>query len=128
MPDLVVVSPLKRATITALISFPQHSPLSVRNTKWICHPALMEMTNGNPSDEVSSVEELSKIFPGIDYTLLEQDEIYKRMNGIGRVPRVESKLDLLARTDSFLNWLKNRKERIVVGKLNKTEKVAHLLY
>jgi broad specificity phosphatase PhoE len=121
MPELVVVSPLKRATITALLSFPQNSPLSVRNTKWICHPALMEMGKArNPADKVSPMEELSSMFPGIDYSLLreQQDADEKnysmQINNARALSEAESKLDLLARADSFLDWIRNREERVIV--------------
>ena len=122
MPELVVVSPLKRATITALLSLPQYLPLSVRNTKWICHPGLMESSNGNnPADMVSSVKELSTLFPGIDYSLLHDQQNSKvqicndQMKSEGMLSENENKLDLLARADSFLDWLKNREERVIVG-------------
>jgi len=122
MPELVVVSPLKRATITALLSFPQNSPLSVRSTNWICHPALTETNRGgNPADTISSVEELSSIFPGIDYTLLFEEQqaslekqICERETNYVTLPSWEKKMDLLARADSFLDWLKSREERVIV--------------
>jgi len=121
MPELVVVSPLQRATITALLSLPQHLPLSVRNTKWICHPALMESSNGNsPADMVSSVKELSTLFPGIDYSLLHDQQNAEvqnwsdQMKTEGMLSETENKVDLLARADSFLDWLKNREERVIV--------------
>lgn len=125
MPELVVVSPLKRATITALLSFPQNSPLSVRSTNWICHPALTETNHrGNPADTISSVEELSNIFPGIDYTLLFEEQqasfekqICERKANYVTLPSWEKNMDLLARADSFLDWLKSREERIIVGEL-----------
>jgi len=112
MPELVVVSPLQRATITALLSLPQHLPLSVRNTKWICHPALMESSNGNsPADMVSSVKELSTLFPGIDYSLLHDQQNAEvqnwsdQMKTEGMLSETENKVDLLARADSFFALL-----------------------
>ena len=118
IPELVVVSPLKRATMAALLSLPRHSPLSVRNTKWICHPGLIEKSSSNnPADQVSPVQDLSLCFPGIDYSLLLGYEAQKagKINETD-MSEEESKRDLLARADNFLTWLQKRDERVIVGK------------
>lgn len=118
IPELVVVSPLKRATMAALLSFPRHSPLSVRNTKWICHPGLIEMTNSkNPADFISPAQDLSACFPGIDYSLLFDHEGHnaRKINRTA-LSEAERKMDLLARADNFLSWLQGRNERVIVGK------------
>jgi hypothetical protein len=115
VPELVVVSPLKRATMAALLSLPRHSPLSVRNTKWICHPGLIEKSNSNnPADHVSPVQDLSLCFPGIDYSLLLEYEAHKANEAFKT--EAENKRDLLARADNFLTWLQERDERVIVGK------------
>lgn len=83
----------------------------------------MEMSNSkNPADKVSSVQELSNIFPGIDYSLLLEQEIEDEgkkcdtvING-QIITKSESQMDLLARTDSFLGWLKKREESVIAGK------------
>jgi hypothetical protein len=118
IPELVVVSPLKRATMAALLSFPRHSPLSVRNTKWICHPGLIEISNSkNPADFISPAQELSTCFPGIDYSLLFDHEAHNaRKIHRTAMSEAERKMDLLARADNFLSWLQGRKERVIVGK------------
>jgi len=116
IPELVVVSPLKRATMAALLSLPRHSPLSVRNTKWICHPGLIEKSSSiNPADQVSPVQDLSLWFPGIDYSLLLGYEAQKagKINETD-MSEEESKRDLLARADNFLSWLQKRDERVIV--------------
>lgn len=116
LPDLFVVSPLRRAIQSALISFPHDSPLtSLASTPWICHPACMEQANGNKSEFVSSPEELNQTFPGVDFDLFNQSlmrgDVY---NSEKKVPLFESKIDLMNRTDAFLEWLKERDERVVV--------------
>jgi broad specificity phosphatase PhoE len=115
-PDLFVVSPLRRAIQSALIAFPTSSPLaSLKATPWVCHPACMEQANGNKSEFVSSSEELEQTFPGIDFDLFNQSlkagDVY---NSKEKVPLFESKMDLMNRTDAFLEWLKERDERVVV--------------
>lgn len=116
LPDLFVVSPLRRAIQSALIAFPTNSPLtSLTGTPWVCHPACMEQANGNKSEFVSSPEELEEMFPGINFELFNQSlmrgDVY---NSKVKVPLFESKIDLMNRTDAFLEWLKERDERVVV--------------
>ncbi|KAL3815929.1 hypothetical protein ACHAXA_008303 [Cyclostephanos tholiformis] len=117
-PDLVVVSPLRRAIQAAIISFPTYTaPLSLSNTPWICHPLCMEQANGNKRGFVSSSKELKQIFTGVDFTLLEEvliDENVDEFNSGGKVPLLESKIDLMRRTNEFLTWIKNRDERVIV--------------
>lgn len=116
LPDLFVVSPLRRAIQSALISFPHDAPLtSLSAVPWVCHPACMEQANGNKSEFVSSPEELEQTFPGINYELFKQS--LKRgdeYNSKETVPLFESKIDLMNRTDAFLQWIKERDERVIV--------------
>ena len=120
-PDLVVVSPLRRAIQSAMISFPTYTAhTSLLNTPWICHPMCMEQANGNKSEFVSSSNELKELFPGVDYSLFEKSLVngsVSELNGRERVSLLESKMDLMARTDEFVRWIKERDERVVVGKL-----------
>ena len=117
-PDLVVVSPLRRAIQSAIISFPTYTPqMSLSNTPWICNHMCMEQANGNKSEFVSSSNELKKLFPGIDYSMFEENIIdgdVDELNGRTKVSLLESKLDLMGRTDEFLRWIKNRDERVIV--------------
>ena len=75
----------------------------------------MEQANGNKSEFVSSPEELEEMFPGINFELFNQSlmrgDVY---NSKVKVPLFESKIDLMNRTDAFLEWLKERDERVVV--------------
>mmetsp|Transcript_38002 Transcript_38002/g.68438 ORF Transcript_38002/g.68438 Transcript_38002/m.68438 type:complete len:358 (+) Transcript_38002:83-1156(+) len=117
-PDLVVVSPLRRAIQSALISFPYHTAqTSLSNTPWICHPMGMEQANGNKSEFVSSPQELGQMFPGVDFALFEESLVggdVDELNGRDTVPLFESKIDLMGRTDEFLRWIKEREERVIV--------------
>jgi broad specificity phosphatase PhoE len=118
-PNLVVVSPLRRAIQSAIISFPTYTPqASLLDTpSWICHPSCMELANGNKSEFVSSVKDLKETFPGIDFNLFEDyliDGNVDELNGKAKVPLFESKLDLMERTDEFLSWIKEREERVIV--------------
>jgi broad specificity phosphatase PhoE len=115
-PDLFVVSPLRRAIQSALIAFPTDAPsISLRSAPWICHPACMEQANGNKSEFVSSPDELEQIFPGIDYGLFSKSLVAGDIcNSKEKIPLFESKIDLINRTDAFLEWLRGREERVVV--------------
>jgi hypothetical protein len=129
-PDLVVVSPLRRAIQSAIISFPTYTPhLSLSNTPWICHPLCMEQANGNKSEFVSSSEELNRTFPGVDYTLFDEmvDGNVDELNGREKVPLFESKVDLMRRTNEFLAWIKKREERVIVGKCHIVDIALHAL-
>lgn len=118
-PDLFVVSPLRRAIQSAIIAFPTHTALSsLHGTEWICHPLCMELVNGNKSEFVSSSQDLEEIFPGVDFSLFEEnlgiDGNVEEVNRKKRVPLFESKIDLMGRTDEFLRWIKERDERVIV--------------
>lgn len=114
VPELFVVSPLKRAVQTALLSFPSYSPGCVRGIPWVCHGGLMERA-GLKADFVSPVEELEKYYPGIDYShyteTIANPEVVNSLEGRNIV---DSKKELLQRTDEFLEWIKGRDERVIV--------------
>ena len=79
----------------------------------------MEQANGNKSEFVSSSNELNELFPGVDYSLFENSLVngsVSELNGRERVSLLESKMDLMARTDEFVRWIKERDERVIVGK------------
>eukprot|EP00566_Odontella_aurita_P019216 CAMPEP_0113549816 /NCGR_PEP_ID=MMETSP0015_2-20120614/13645_1 /TAXON_ID=2838 /ORGANISM="Odontella" /LENGTH=314 /DNA_ID=CAMNT_0000450571 /DNA_START=379 /DNA_END=1323 /DNA_ORIENTATION=+ /assembly_acc=CAM_ASM_000160 len=113
VPELVVVSPLKRAVQTALLSFPSLSPGCVHDTPWVCHGSLMERA-GLKADFVSPADELEAIFPGIDYSQYREIINPEVVNSLEGRNIVESKKELLQRTDEFLGWIKAREERVIV--------------
>jgi len=113
VPDLFVVSPLRRVTQSCLLAFPQYAPGSVRNLPWICHPDCMGNSHDRISTVISHPNNLAQFFPGIDYSLFHEFRFIdnKELN------KVKSEVDLLKRTNSFLSWIKGRNERRIVGKL-----------
>jgi len=79
----------------------------------------MEQANGNKSEFVSSSEELEQMFPGVDFSLFEESLVHgdvNELNGRERVPLFKSKIDLMGKTNDFLRWIKERDERVIVGK------------
>jgi len=113
-PELFVVNPLRRATMTTYLAFPQHTPGMLREKPWISHPECLEEANGKASDFVSEASTLQGQFVGVDYSLCEEHFDLEQMNSFDQRPIIESKKDLLRRTNYFLNWLQEREERIVV--------------
>lgn len=113
VPELFVMSPLRCATQTGLLAFPEYAPGSVREKTWLCHNSLMECANGTLRDSVSNVDELQESFPGVDYSLCRNPTVANLVSNTGLGRSEESKADLLQRTNSFLEWVKGRDERII---------------
>lgn len=88
-PELVVFAPLGCSIQTALHAFPYNSPDSVRGVSWVCRGDLLT----NQEEPVSS-STITKNFPGMDLSLYET--------------QYES--------DDFLEWIRGRQERVIVGK------------
>lgn len=97
VPDLIVMAPQQRSLQTALLALPQYGPQSVRNSEWICNQDLM-LSVGTRNDLVK----LKIAFPGVDFSLC-RDEALQSRDG------------MLDRTTRFLEWLKGRDDRIIVG-------------
>ena len=88
-PELVVLAPLGCSIQTTLHAFPYNSPDSVRGVSWICRGDLV------PKEEaVASTSILAKNFPGMDLSYYETQR----------------------QSEDFLEWLKDRQERVIVGK------------
>lgn len=88
-PELVVFSPLGCAIQTALHAFPYNAPDSVRGVSWVCRGDTIS------NDQVAESSSLiTKSFPGMDLSLC----------------------DSQFHTDDFLEWLRGRQERVIVGK------------
>mmetsp|Transcript_27062 Transcript_27062/g.41989 ORF Transcript_27062/g.41989 Transcript_27062/m.41989 type:complete len:335 (+) Transcript_27062:131-1135(+) len=113
-PELFVVSPLRRATQTALMAFPRYAPgHTLRNTKWICNKDVSERSNGYYSDISAPPQALADEFPGIDYSLYR--DTYDPVNDVtGPLELEETKHDLVKKTGKFLSWVKEREERVIV--------------
>ena len=118
-PQLFVVSPLRRAIQSAVIAFPTHTAFaSLDNIPWICNPYAMEQANGNKSEFVSSPQHLEEMFPGVQFDMLKNlvGHNVNELNSKEVVPLFENKIDLIGRTDEFVRWIKERDERVIVGK------------
>jgi len=104
-PMLIVVSPLARATKTALISFDH----LVGKVPVVAHELCREISGVNCCDSRRSVTEAKKDFPVVDYSLMQSDldEYFQ--------PDVRETQDELAkRSYQFLEWLRTREEREIV--------------
>lgn len=106
-PELLVVSPMRRATQTALAAFDAHvrrgalRPLAQE----LCH----ERAGKHTCDKRLPRAELAALYPSVDYSLLQdEDDPYW---GDGRTR--ESVPDLAARAGQFVSWLMARPERRV---------------
>jgi hypothetical protein len=118
-PDLFVVSPLRRAIQSAIIAFPTYTAYaSLDNIPWICNPYTMEQANGNKSEFVSNPDQLEEIFPGVNFDMFKSlvGKDASQLNFKEVIPLFENKIDLIGRTDEFVKWIKDRKERVIVGK------------
>jgi hypothetical protein len=89
LPELILVPPLRCIIETAMFSFPQSSPHSLSAAEWICHPHVQDIV-AHPSK------------PGVS----------------DPQPLVSAKIEILENTDSLLQWIQKRSERVIVGKLN----------
>jgi 2-hydroxy-3-keto-5-methylthiopentenyl-1-phosphate phosphatase len=78
----------------------------------------MEQANGNKSEFVSSPQHLEEMFPGVQFDMLKNlvGHNVNELNSKEVVPLFENKIDLIGRTDEFVRWIKERDERVIVGK------------
>ena len=119
-PELVLTSPLRRATQTAVLSLNRcHPSRSIREVKWICHPLIAEESGISYSDITSSPDDLESEFGRhIDYSLLRMsyrplDENNIQLNTASE----ETKAELERRAIDFMKWVKGRDEKVIVGEL-----------
>lgn len=88
-PELVVLAPLGHSIQTTLHAFLYNAPDSVRGVEWICHGDLIP-ENVAPADPSL----IARNFPGMDLSLYDSHD----------------------RQESFLEWLRGRNEKVIVGK------------
>eukprot|EP00316_Scyphosphaera_apsteinii_P009919 CAMPEP_0119319626 /NCGR_PEP_ID=MMETSP1333-20130426/49900_1 /TAXON_ID=418940 /ORGANISM="Scyphosphaera apsteinii, Strain RCC1455" /LENGTH=256 /DNA_ID=CAMNT_0007326081 /DNA_START=16 /DNA_END=786 /DNA_ORIENTATION=- len=107
LPGLVVVSPLARATKTALIAFDH----LVGKVPFLAHELCREISGVNSCDQRRRVTEMAKDFPAIDYSLLESDA-----DDFFQPDRRETQEELAKRGYQFLAWLRTREEaEVAIG-------------
>ena len=108
-PELLIMSPMRRATQTILIGFVEH--ISRNKIPAVANEDCREQLCCNLSDKRSSVSDLAAEYPQVNYDLLQSDEDIQWSPS-----RRESMLDMSHRCASFLQWLGSRPEReVVVG-------------
>jgi len=106
-PELLVVSPLKRATETILIAFKE----AIRNgVPVMAHGSCREQIGVHTCDRRSSRTDYVEHFPKVDVSHVKHDEDPTSWT------QRETKLELAKRAHDFMLWLLQRSEReIVVG-------------
>ena len=112
IPDLFVTSPLRRSIQAAILAFPYLGPHSVTSKPWMVHGNLMERSTSK-SDVALPLDALQAECPGVDYSEY-QSHLQHSQSEDGVFTLEESKQELLSRTDNFLDWIRNRNERILV--------------
>lgn len=109
-PELLVVSPMKRATQTVLIGFRefiQQNPM----VPIVAHEDCREQFGVFTCDKRSDVEDYKEEFPAVNYDLLADST-----DVLWQPKQRESMLEMAYRADRFLDWLYERPEKeIVVG-------------
>ena len=105
-PELVVVSPTRYTTESAIIAFPTYAPGSVNEIPWFYHHGC----DNKDDSQIQSTEYgiLSESFPGINNSLVTN-------KGIGASNE----------RDGFLSWLKTRSENVIVGEFY-SNRLAHV--
>lgn len=105
-PELVVVSPMRRATQTAAIAF---ESLRWKAGMFMAHEAAHEHGGKHTCDKRLSVTELEETFPFVDYSLIESQEDPLWGDGLTR----ESNLNVSKRGAQLMMWLKDRPEKAI---------------
>jgi len=106
LPELFVVAPDKRSVESALLAFPQFSPQSVKSVPWFCLP-----TASAANYDIRTMLDLQHEVVGLDCSECEggiKDPVMASMT-LGSE-------DLLQRADHVLEWIRDRDEKVVVGR------------
>lgn len=114
-PELLVVSPMRRATLTGLLAFEAHiasasagaAALPVLANE-LCH----ERAGRHTCDKRLSRAELAKLYPAVDYSLIEAEDDPYWGDGVTREPW----LGVATRAGRLAEWLLARPEsRVAVA-------------
>lgn len=109
-PQLVVVSPLARATETAMIVFKHlldENGIPRRNVRFVAHEGLHERAGSSTCDCRRPLSQLKQKFPYVDYSLLTSEE-----DPLWSADR-ESQASMIIRLYEFLLWLRDCPEKEV---------------
>jgi len=102
--ELIVVSPMRRATQTALIAFEPHLGEGV---KVLAHELCHERAGAHTCDKRVCKTTLAAEFPEVDYSLIGEEDPYWSSER-------ESESATAARAGQFLEWLATRPEKRIV--------------
>lgn len=108
--ELIVVSPLVRATQTALIAFAHLVEGANSKVPFLAHEGCREISGVHVCDKRQSATELRRDFPMVDYTtmsIMDEDPTWK-------IDEREKPLELASRGYDFLLWLRSRPESDIV--------------
>jgi len=102
-PELVLVPPIRSALQTMFLTFPYDTPYqSIHHTRWICYPTVHRST----ATLLPLIADLQREFAGIDCSICRDEDAL-----------IQSSYERLRKEASgMLDWLKTRKEKVVVGK------------
>jgi broad specificity phosphatase PhoE len=104
IPELMVVSPLRRSTQTGLIAF--NARVESGALKTVAHELCHEQGGRHTCDKRLSRTALQAGFPAVDYSMLADEEDPLWADGVTR----ESMLDIAQRGALFAAWLQDRPE------------------
>lgn len=107
-PELMVVSPLRRATRTGLIAFEDH--VENQGLRVVAHELCHELGGKHTCDKRLSVAQLKEVFPVVDYSVVETEEDPFWGDGRSR----ESHGMIARRAGRFMKWLRDIPEKHVV--------------
>lgn len=109
-PELVIVSPMVRATQTALIGFQHLVEGGKTKIPFVAHEGCHEISGVHVCDKRRAVKELQQDFPMVDYAaaaIADDDPLWNEKDR-------ETPVELATRGYEFLLWLRNRTERDIV--------------
>ena len=106
-PELLVVSPMRRATVTGLLAFAPH--IERKELEVLANELVHERAGKHTCDKRMNKSNLEKLYPHIDYFLIKDEEDPFWGYGITREPWA----DTAVRAGYFIDWLWQRPERHV---------------
>jgi len=107
-PQLMVVSPMRRASSTGLIAF--EAAVESGALPVVAHELCHETAGKHTCDKRLSRTELSKLYPRVSYSLIETEEDPYWADGLTR----ETPSDVAVRSSKFIEWLWSRPEEHIV--------------
>ena len=119
-PELLVVSPMRRATQTGLIAFEEH--ITREELPVVAHEGCHEIGGKHTCDKRLDRERLQELYPVVDYSGIQSEEDPFWGDGSTR----ESSEHLAKRCADFVAWLRDRPEEHIAVAAHSTM-LFHLL-